>query len=348
MRALQIPFLLVASAVSAIAQVPSVTRAGEIGCSDCGSAAQFATIHDLAVTDSGTVLVASSDAPTLRYFDRGGSLRWTAGRTGTGPGEYRLVIRAALGASGIQVVDMTLRRITSLGTDGKFVRSAPLTGFAASVGTRGRTGEMVVLLDDFRGTFTLQRWSETDSAKTIGTVPRSAAARGAELAVPSIAVAPSGEIAVLRNPDEYRIVVLSPQGATVRELSRDVPRVKRTPEEIAARERRRQASASRVRAEMGSRGGSASVLPVSPSSEELRPHVFIDGLRFDDGGRLWVKTMRGNERTTVFDLFAPDGNYLGDVTLPAAVGTFALAGRWLVTDVESEDGTPRVVLWEVR
>jgi hypothetical protein len=57
----------------------------------------------------------------------------------------------------VQVVDMTLRRITRLDLAGRPVASAPIQGFASAVGVRGKSGEMVLLLDDFRGAFTLQR-----------------------------------------------------------------------------------------------------------------------------------------------------------------------------------------------
>jgi hypothetical protein len=50
----------------------------------------------------------------------------------------------------------------------------------------------------------------------------------------------------------------------------------------------------------------------------------------------------------VFDLFASDGKCLGEVSVPAAIGTYSVAGRWLAADVESADGTPRIVLFEVR
>jgi hypothetical protein len=342
---MRITVLAMLWAATASAQLPTLSRVAEIGCSDCPTAAQFATILDVVATDSGRVLVVSSQPPTLRYFDRSGTVRWTAGREGTGPGEYRLPTRAVIGPRGIQVIDMTLRRLTRLDPAGTFVSSAPLGGFAAATGARGRTGELVVLLDDFRGTFTLQRWSTADSAVALGTVPRSAAAQSGTLTIPSIAVSPSGQIAVVRDPNEYRILVLSPAGQTVLEITRDIPRVKRTPEEVAAVERRRQAAAARVRSERGVRGGSAP--PIRPPSDDFKAHIFIDGLRFDDAGRLWAKTMRGNESSTVFDLFAPDGKYLGEVKVPASMGAFSLAGRWLVADVESDDGTPRVVFWEI-
>ena len=157
----------------------------------------------------------------------------------------------------------------------------------------------------------------------------------------------AGRIAVLRDPNDYRIVLLSPAGETVTEIVRDIPRLKRTPAEIAAVEKRRQAATDRVRSERGQRG-SVPAVPIRPPSDELKPHVTIDGLRYDDSGRLWARTMRGNESSTVFDLFAPDGKYLGEVMVPAVIGTFSIAGRWFVADVESDDGTPRVRFWEIR
>ena len=333
-------------AAPAAAQLPTLTRVGEIGCSDCATPARFATIMDVAATDSGGVLVVGSEEPTLRMFDRSGKILWTAGRNGTGPGEYRLAMKAAIGARGIQVVDMTLRRITRLDQGGGTVGSNSLNGFASAVGAKGRTGEMVVLLDDFRGTFTLQRWGTTDSGMVVGTVPRSAAAQTGKLTIPSIAVDPSGRLAVLRDPDEYRILRMSADGQVVGELVRDIARVKRTPAELAAMERRQTASRERMNTERGRSGASPPVF--RPPADDLKPHVAINGLRYDDSGRLWAKTMRGNESSTVFDLFAADGRYLGEVRIPAAIGTFSIAGRWFVADVESEDGTPRIGIWQLR
>jgi hypothetical protein len=36
------------------------------------------------------------------------------------------------------------------------------------------------------------------------------------------------------------------------------------------------------------------------------------------------------------------------VTVPAAVGAYSIAGRWFAGDVESDDGTPRITLFEIR
>ena len=81
---------------------------------------------------------------------------------------------------------------------------------------------------------------------------------------------------------------------------------------------------------------------------DLKPHAAIDGLRFDDTGRLWVRTMRGDHTRTILDVFSPSGSYLGEVVVPFPMGAFSLAGRRLAADVEADDGTRRVMIWEVR
>jgi hypothetical protein len=80
----------------------------------------------------------------------------------------------------------------------------------------------------------------------------------------------------------------------------------------------------------------------------MRSFTTVALLAADDAGRLWARTMRGTESSTVFDVFATDGKFIGEVTLPAAAGAFAIAGRWFVADVESADGTPRIGVWEIR
>jgi hypothetical protein len=54
---------LAAVSLNAAAQVPTLTRVGEIGCTDCGSAAQFAMIRDVAATDSGGASSPTTELP---------------------------------------------------------------------------------------------------------------------------------------------------------------------------------------------------------------------------------------------------------------------------------------------
>ena len=99
----------------AAAQLPVVEPDLTLGCGQCGGAAQFSAIRDVAISARGALLVADRDAPVLRAFDSSGTVAWSAGTPGQGPGEYRSVVRAVLLPGGeVAVVDFTNRRITRL------------------------------------------------------------------------------------------------------------------------------------------------------------------------------------------------------------------------------------------
>jgi len=339
--------LLLASLASG--QAPRVERLVEIGCEDCDDARQLSSTWDVAVTEAGDVLAVDRDAPTLRLFDKSGRIVWARGRPGAGPGEYRFAMRAAFGPDGtVHVVDMRLRRLTRLARDGSVAQSLTIPFFPAGVAARGRLGELVFLTDDFRSTGTLERWLPTANAPTrlasFPTPPPGEATLSA-----SIAVAPNGDIAYIPSADTYEIRRLTSRGQVLAAVGRDIPRPRRTPEEIATMKQRLNTvgAAAKATQEQKQSGGSKSIL----SDEDrfvFKPHASTDALRYDDAGRLWVRTLRGTGRTTVFDVFGPTGAFVGEVTLPMQVSAYSLAGSYLATASEREDGVPVVVLWSVR
>jgi hypothetical protein len=164
---------------------------------------------------------------------------------------------------------------------------------------------------------------------------------------PSVAVAPNGDVAFLATGERYEIQRISATGQPLPPVVRDIPRVRRSPEEIAASQQRQMVGSSEKSSqERQQTGGSRPLLP--RPSIEYRLHAATDGLRYDDAGRLWVKTMRADGPSTVFDVFAASGQYLGEVTVPMKVETYALAGRYLATaGIREDNGIPVVVLWTV-
>ena len=332
------------------AQVPKVERVIEIGCEDCGDARQFASTWDVMVTEVGDVLVVDRDAPTLRLFDKTGKSLWTRGRPGSGPGEYRFAMRAALGPDGVvQVVDMRSRRLTRLARDGSVAQSLTVPFFPAGIGVRRQTGEVVFMTDDFKGGGTLQRWPQSAEAPTKVATFATPVPGEATAISPSVAVAPNGDVAYLASGDTYRVLRLSAAGKPLDDITRDIPRPKRTPEELAEVEKRiGSMGAAKAAAEGKQSSGSKPLMPSTASRYEFKSHAATDGLRYDDGGRLWVRTMRGTGKSTVFDIFSALGAYVGEVTLPIAVEAYSLGGSYLATATERADGIPVVVLWVVR
>lgn len=325
---------------------PRLVPVATIGCSDCGGAAEFVTISGLVQMPAGDVVVLGSAAPSLRVFDHSGRVKWTAGREGAGPGEYRLPMHVVAGPSGIQVVDMTLRRVARLTSDGAFQSNASVGGFPAAVAARAGTDEFLVLTDDFRGSKVLHRWTWTDSAQRVGAIP-APTDPGAVMTFASIAVDRNSTIAAAPDVNEYLIHRLDAKGKVTGTWTRDIPRVARTPDEIAAQDRIRQKARGQAAAEASASRGRAAPPLRTAGVAELKPHLAIDGLRFDDSGRLWVRTMRGDQSRTILDVFASGGAFLGEVVVPHAMSTFSLGGKWLAADIEWEDGTRRVMVWEV-
>jgi sugar lactone lactonase YvrE len=335
--------------LAAAAQVPTIEKIIQIGCSECDGPAQFSTIFDVAATDSGDMIIVDKGPPMIRAFDRTGRVLWTGGRTGGGPGEYQFPMRVAIGPDrSVSVVDMRARRMTRLARDGSVKATEPILAFPAAAGARGRTGELIVLTDDFRGPFALERWAP-GAAKAVphATIPRAVSAAGRAIVQPSIAVAPSGVLAFGTDPFTYRIGRLAADGSPMPDIVRDIPRARRTEAEMQELANRLAQGPLRQSAER-----SVSKAPPSAAAAAvdltMKPFFPLDGLRYDDLGRLWVLTTRGAEQQTVFDVFAATGTFLGSVTVPVHVGTFALAGPHLITGGEDVDGIPRVTLWRVR
>jgi hypothetical protein len=332
------------------AQVPKVERVIEIGCEDCGDARQFASTWDVMVTEAGNVLVVDRDAPTLRLFDKAGKSLWTRGRPGSGPGEYRFAMRAALGRDGVvQVVDMRSRRLTRLAPDGTVSQSLTVPFFPAGIGVRRQTGELVFMTDDFKGGGTLQRWPQSvDTPTKVATFATPTPGEATAIS-PSVAVAPNGDIAYLVSGDTYRVARISAAGTALADITRDIPRPKRTPQELAAVEKRIGSMGAAKAAAEGKQSSAAKpLMPSTASRFEFKSHAATDGLRYDDAGRLWLRTNRGAGRTTVFDVFSALGGYVGEVTVPIAVESYSLAGSYLATATERADGIPVVILWTVR
>jgi hypothetical protein len=337
-------FLATLAVCTANAQVtvPTVALKATIGCESCGDATQFGTIWDVSVSTRGQLLVTEKNAPMLRLFDTSGKVVWTGGRSGKGPGEYLMPYRSSLTDGGIQVVDMTNARITDLSLTGELLGSVPLTGFSTTVGVNPR-GELILGMDG-RNAFKLARRApRADKLDEGGAFPGSMKNK-------AIALAPDGSMAVALDIDAYEITRLDASGKVVGIITRQLERPRRTLVEENEQRQRLNRNLEQMSVEMKRIGGSGKATPLAIPVEErgLKPHLAVDGLRYDGANRLWVRTMRGDETKTIFDVFSPAGGYVGSVTLPSRITAFSVAGGWLATAGESEDGIPEVKLWTVK
>ena len=111
----------------------------EIGAPGTAEQTEFQRIDGARLLPDGRIVVADGGANTIRMFAPDGTILWTAGRAGDGPGEFRLIETLGVGpGDSVWVYDYGLRRFTILTLDGGTARTAPLGGALSAVGAVGR------------------------------------------------------------------------------------------------------------------------------------------------------------------------------------------------------------------
>ncbi|MDT8342519.1 MAG: hypothetical protein RQ751_13490 [Longimicrobiales bacterium] len=96
----------------------------EVGTLDGPEETLFARLAGTALRSDGVVLVADAGSGRVSAFAPDGTFRWSQGRPGDGPGEYRSVqtLRVVTGDSAL-VHDTQSRRVTVLDPDGAVART---------------------------------------------------------------------------------------------------------------------------------------------------------------------------------------------------------------------------------
>jgi hypothetical protein len=326
-------FLLAGVAPAPGQSVPRLEKVRQIGCATCSGPAQFAEIADLAVGRSGSIHVLDSSAPYLRVFDTRGQSTLTAGSAGQGPAEFRTPFDLALqGDSALHIADIRNSRITVLDSRGREKRTKRMAAVAVAM-ARSAAGITWLAVTDFvTPTLQIQRWR--DGADTPETVIRFGPefpqrAEGQPSMYVALAANPQGGFAVGDGTSEYRIAIYDSTGKQVQEIRREISRPRRSPAEIAQERERRQRAAARTEAMRNAESRGRGARSTDADIPVLKAHFLATALRYDDAGRLWVRTERGGADNTIFDLFDGSGEWLGEVRLPDRIGRFALGAGLL-------------------
>ena len=320
-----------------------------VGCALCDDATAFGRIQGIALLSDGTTVVVDRDEPMVRLLGPDGAVVAAWGRVGDGPGELRMPLDVAVtGADGILVADAMKTRLVAFDRNGTPSRDVPLTqtamdlrgspdgGWVALQEARWATMSGAVVLLDDQARLHSTPLGDTRDGLTDGN------GDGATAGTFSSAPAPDGRVAVSLG-EEYRIRVLNPDGTPLHEIRRDIPRVRRTAEEVAAIRENRE----RARRERG--GGHPEATGEAVEVDPFHPHLFSrDALSYDGRGRLWVRTPRGGPTETIFDLFASTGAFLGEVVADRALTDF-FVGKDVVVGVTEDraTGVQRIVRWRM-
>ncbi|GIW50954.1 MAG: hypothetical protein KatS3mg081_0309 [Gemmatimonadales bacterium] len=326
-----------------------------IGTAEGSGPELFGSIGALEVDRLGRIWVLEQQAQEIRVFDGQGRYVRTVGRKGGGPGEFRQVIGFAWGADGnLWVVDPSNNRISVVDTAGRFVTShrtigswviAPWPGGVDSTGNfytyapAGGSDPLALVLVRYNAamepqdTIRLPRESSDESYfehRTDGGFIRAGVPYASRL---QWRFRWPGYIWFGRT-GEYRLYQRSLEGDTLRIVSREFEPLPVTDEDIDS-------AIARLEwfTKQGGRIDRSKFPRTKPAWEDLYT---------DDRGYLWVVPVLPKARSgfgiTAFDIFDPEGRYLGRVELPFNLGPGpVIRGDFLYGEVWDELQVPYVV-----
>jgi len=326
-----------------------------IGSADDSGPGALSNPRALEVDAAGRIYVIENQPMELRVYAPDGHYLRTLMRTGSGPGEVQQAIGLAWDTAGhLWVVDQQNARYTVFDTAGASLAEhrRPVSGFFTWqwAGTITRTGEILEITgarrtDEFR-----QVAVRLDSTLTATDTlqlpywkgPAFEIHRGGMSARYSVPFAPS--LMWRLDPrgyiwssitDRYRIVQQSLRGDTVRIIERDVE-----PVPVAAAEK------DSGIARLGPFVQQGGVVDRSRIPDVKPP---IERLWLDDLGYLWTqRSQTEGARSTLLDVFDPDGRYLGEVRAPLALQIVLIRSATLYATATGEDDVPVILRFRIR
>lgn len=305
----------------------------------------FGRINSLAVDPGGRIWVLDAQAQELRVFGPDGEYIRTVGRKGGGPGEFAQAIKVELGPDGnIWVMDPQNNRHSVFDTAGTYLEGKHALGgfvilpwpgrfdrqgrYYSPVPMRGEVFRWALVMHDaaYQPVDTLEPPRDPIEREDFRSGDGRISARVPFSGTLIWQLSPDGTIWALVT-DQYRLFELTPDGDTLRTITRDF-----TPLPVTAADRESIHERLKWFTDQGGR--------IDPSKvPDTKPPV---GRFFlDDADHIWVQvtTPAEEDNGRVFDVFDPDGRYLGAVRLPftlLSVPIFRNGALYAVTTDELE------------
>jgi hypothetical protein len=306
--------------------------------------AEFGRVSGSARLGNGAIAVADGGNNELRFFDSTGAWRRTAGRKGGGPGEFdQLGGLFRLGPDSVAVFDINHRRVSVFGADGSLIREMTLPqgseeGFSFAIGVLGHgllvqtqrfshTTEKSGPRRDSVPVSVYPRW--TAPAKPLGTFPGSelysnVESSGGRIRSVMTTIMPFGKALTLSTAggrldvgtgDRPEIASYDSAGRLRRLIRWSQPSDPVTAADIAAIKRRR-LEGFRPGAEAMRDKVKGTLEAIAYPATKPAYEGFVSGT----DGRLWVLRydQPATDRAVRYEVFDPNGQWLGHVTLPPA------------------------------
>lgn len=329
----------------------------------------FGQVRELAVGPQGTIYVYDGAVKALRAYDSTGRYLRTIGAEGGGPGEYREVLGLAILPDGrLLLDDPRLGRINVYSATGDPLGAWPMpsglfTSNAITTDSAGRSYVKILTSDIRQG----EPWPIgyvrlDDKGAVVDTIP---GPRWLEEVANAPAYGPVGLWAW--HPHGYMVAAFGGRYAVdLRRAGGPVLRIERANQPVVpvpAEERAELKEAFSALRRQGAFGSGTP--PAEPEIPVVKPALRALMLGYD--GRIWVSPHLPSVRraepvdTTLppgrrprswtapvaWDIFEPDGTFLGRVTVPPGTSILAMRGDRAWGTVRDENDVPFVVRWRV-
>lgn len=286
----------------------------------------FGNISAIAVDGLGRIYVAESQAQEIRVFDADGRHVRTIGRKGGGPGEFEQISGMDWGPDGnLWVMDPRNSRVAVIDTAGRFLTSHRRNaGFVmipwqGGFDARGRLYDVTGVSGERSFRQVLVRYDATMTPTDTFWIPEydnpsfditdDGGRRRVSAAVPfspglTWTVDDQGDVWI-GVTDQYRLHRVSFTGDTLQVVARE-----HRPTPVTAEEKEEALGRYEWFTRQGGKLDPSRVPSVKPA---------FGAPFFDDRGYLWVRATRSGDEPAAFDIFDPDGRYLGQVEEPEAI-----------------------------
>jgi hypothetical protein len=341
-----------------------------VGSADGPDEYQLSWISDAVLLGDGTIIIGNAGSHELRLYDRTGRFVRRSGRQGAGPGEFGQFANLQmwrLPGGGLAVPDASLARVNVFDSTGAFLHTVPLSSppTAARPNAAGTFADGTYLATASEEDYStppgqisrshVQYLRHDRAGQLLGTVVRVEAAPhmthqfgGMNIhpylpfTVDPQVVADSNSVVLLRR-GEPELERYDLTGRLVARISWQPARRRVTPELF----RRLVDADVAVTAEGGQKQLWQSYYDRDLPLPDLTPAY--QGLYVDELRHLWVERYRMRwENERVWDVLAPDGRWLGAVTLPGRFWLHRAGKAFLVgTQMDSLD-VERVQVYDLR
>lgn len=342
-----------------------------IGGFDADEEAQFGRVVSIDVDASGNVLVLDGMLARLSVFDPDGTFLRTIGSPGEGPGEFSEFVQAVFERSdSLWVFDLARTGLQAFDLSGAYIGRVDSDPVGLPIRLDETDSRIVGQIRDIEGLEESGR-SRPDVVRTIdgGYVDTLAWLTVGELlqvdaGVPSVRVfasepfwdiASDGSVAYGES-GTYRVTVRNPDGAVDRVIERGVPPIAVTE---SIRRALRDAAASRLEEEGVPPDAIGLMLETIVFAEHL---PLVTSCILADDGHLWVRqakvpgpdfapeidlqdivSLSDDLGSPSWDVFDPEGVYLGQVELPARFEPYRMLGDTIWGVQREELDIPSVV-----